>query len=163
MTRLGLLALLWLLPLLASAADKPDTKAGDAMIDKYLAGLAKELSGRFLDGAKTRDEWEKKLPRLRREYLDMLGLWPLPEKTPLNATVTGTLEHEGVVIEKLHFQSQPGLYVTAQSVSAEESVEAARSCRRSSTSAATPSAAATATRPPIRTTACGSPTTATSA
>src|SRR6516162_7669256 len=95
------------------AADQPDTTRGDEMIDKYLTGLVKETSGRFLDGAKTREEWEKKLPRLRREYLDMLGLDPLPEKTPLKATVTGTLEHEGVVIEKLHYQSRPGLYVTA--------------------------------------------------
>jgi dienelactone hydrolase len=97
----------------ARADDKPDTRAGDAMIDKYLAGLSKELSGRFLDGAKTREVWEQKRPRLHREYLDMLGLWPLPERTPLHATVTGTLEHEGVVIEKLHYQSRPGLYVTA--------------------------------------------------
>jgi cephalosporin-C deacetylase-like acetyl esterase len=113
MTRLIPVALLLLLAASARADDKPDTKAGDEMIDKYLARLAKEAGGRFLDGAKTRDEWEKKLPRLRREYLDMLGLWPLPEKTPLHATVTGTLEHEGVVIEKLHYQSRPGLYVTA--------------------------------------------------
>jgi cephalosporin-C deacetylase-like acetyl esterase len=113
MTRLTSLALLLFLSSAALAADKPATERGDEMIDKYLAGLTKEVSGRFLDGAKTRDEWEKKLPRLRREYLDMLGLWPLPEKTPLKAKVTGTLEHEGVVIEKLHYQSRPGLYVTA--------------------------------------------------
>src|SRR5260221_13992867 len=101
--------------LLSAAAhddDKPESKKGDAMIDQYLAGLTKEVGGRFLDGAKTREEWEKKLPRLRREYLDMLGLWPLPEKTALKAQVTGTLEHEGAVIEKLHYQSRPGLYVT---------------------------------------------------
>jgi dienelactone hydrolase len=113
MTRLLPLMLVLLVALPARAADKPDTKAGDEMIDKYLAARAKELSGRFLDGAKTRDEWEKKLPRLRREYLDMLGLDPLPEKTPLHATVTGTVQHEGVVIDKLHYQSRPGLYVTA--------------------------------------------------
>jgi cephalosporin-C deacetylase-like acetyl esterase len=112
-TRFIPLALLLLLAPAARADDKPDTKAGDEMIDKYLADRTRELSGRFLDGARTRDEWEKKLPRLRREYLDMLGLWPLPEKTPLHATVTGTIEHEGVVIEKLHYQSKPGLYVTA--------------------------------------------------
>src|SRR5262249_783467 len=113
MTRLTSLALLLVLAAPALATDKPDTKQGDEMIDKYLANLTKDISGRFLDGAKTRDEWEKKLPRRRREYLDMLGLWPLPEKTPLKATVTGTVEHEGVVIEKLHYQSKPGLYVTA--------------------------------------------------
>jgi dienelactone hydrolase len=112
MIRLCSLSLVLSLPFTALAADKPASK-GDEMIDKYLANLTKEVSGRFLDGAKTRVEWEKKLPRLRREYLDMLGLDPLPEKTPLKATVTGTLEHEGVVIEKLHYQSRPGLYVTA--------------------------------------------------
>jgi len=102
-----------LLSAAAHADDKPESKKGDAMIDQYLAGLTKEISGRFLDGAKTREEWEKKRPRQRHEYLDMLGLWPPPEKAPLKATITGTLEHEGIVIEKLHFQSRPGLYVTA--------------------------------------------------
>jgi dienelactone hydrolase len=112
MLRVLPLVLVLLLTAPTRAAEKPDTTPGDERIDKYLANLAKELGGRFLDGAKTRDDWEKKLPRLRREYLDMLGLWPLPERTPLHATVTGTLEHEGVVIEKLHYQSKPCLYVT---------------------------------------------------
>ncbi len=85
---------------------------GDAMIDKYLAQETDKLSQRVLDGAKTLDEWKSKLPRLRQEYLYMLGLSPLPEKTPLHATITGTKEHEGVIIDKLHFQSRPGLYVT---------------------------------------------------
>src|SRR4051794_20482355 len=42
----------------------------------------------------------------------MLGLWPLPEKTPLHVQTTGTLERNGVVIEKVDYQSRPGLYVT---------------------------------------------------
>ncbi|MFL5240638.1 MAG: alpha/beta hydrolase family protein [Gemmataceae bacterium] len=113
MTRVLTAIFLLLLSVAAYADDKADTKAGDKMIDQYLAGLTKEVNGRFLDGAKTREQWEKKLPRLRREYLDMLGLWPLPEKTPLEAKVTGTTEHEGAIIEKLHYQSRPGLYVTA--------------------------------------------------
>jgi hypothetical protein len=95
-------------PQLARGEESP----GDAMIDKYLAEEAARLSERFLDGARTLDEWQAKRPRLRQEYFDMLGLWPLPEKTPLHATVTGTLERDNVVVEKLHFQSRPGLYVT---------------------------------------------------
>ena len=43
----------------------------------------------------------------------MLGLKPLPARTPLKATITGKLERAGYTIEKLHFQSLPGLYVTA--------------------------------------------------
>jgi dienelactone hydrolase len=95
----------------AAEPDKP--LPGDAAIESYLRQETQRLEQRFLDGAKTREEWEARKPRLRREYFEMLGLWPLPEKTPLQATITGTVEHGEVVIDKLHFQSRPGLYVTA--------------------------------------------------
>jgi hypothetical protein len=85
---------------------------GDEMIDKYLAQETAKLGQRVLDGAKTLAEWQAKRPRLYEEYLYMLGLSPLPERTPLHATVTGTLERDSIAIEKLHFQSRPGLYVT---------------------------------------------------
>ncbi len=97
------------LPALGQAQPLP----GDVMIDKVLAAETDRLSLKFLEGARTRTEWEKVRPRLYQEYMDMLGLWPLPAKTPLHATVTGTLERHGAVIEKIHFQSKPGLYVTA--------------------------------------------------
>ena len=42
----------------------------------------------------------------------MLGLDPLPERTPLKATTTGTLTRGDVTVENVHFQSKPGLYVT---------------------------------------------------
>lgn len=37
---------------------------------------------------------------------------PLPEKTPLNARVTGTVEREGYRIENVIFESRPGYLVT---------------------------------------------------
>ena len=85
------------------AADPP---SADDMIRKYLAAEAKRISAKFLDGATTKAEWEKVRPRLKREFLDMVGLDPLPEKTPLKATVTGTLEAGAVTIENLHYQSR---------------------------------------------------------
>jgi cyanophycinase len=85
---------------------------GDEAAERYLKAETKKLQSRFLDGATNLKEWQDRLPRLRREYLDMLGLWPLPERTPLHATVTGTLTRDAVAIDKLHFQSKPGLYVT---------------------------------------------------
>jgi dienelactone hydrolase len=102
------------LALLAGLAGAEPSKraAGDEMIEAYLRRDAKRLDERFLGGAATREEWEARRPRLRREYLDMLGLWPLPGRTPLHATVTGTVDRGGVVVEKLHYQSRPGLYVT---------------------------------------------------
>jgi hypothetical protein len=97
---------LLLATLMTPAADPPaDTAKADEAIHKYLAAEARRLSEKFLDGAKTKVEWEAKRPKLKEQFLDMLGLWPLPEKTPLKATVTGTLERGDVVIEKLHYQS----------------------------------------------------------
>ena len=87
--------------------------SADEMIRTYLAAETKRLSAKFMDGATTKADWEKAKPRLKREFLDMLGLDPLPEKTPLKATVTGTLERGNVTVENLHYQSKPGLYVTA--------------------------------------------------
>jgi dienelactone hydrolase len=65
----------------------------------------------------SRDLEDFKTPegRARRhaEALEMFGLSPMPERGDLHATVTGRLEDDTVVVEKLHFQSSPGLYVTA--------------------------------------------------
>src|ERR1041384_719780 len=100
----------------ATAQDKgkkDGRRPGDEMIEKYLNAEADKLSKKFMDGAKTLEQWQKIRPRLYQEYMDMLGLWPIPEKTPLKAIVTGQIEAHGVIVEKLHFQSKPGLYVTA--------------------------------------------------
>ncbi|MEW5980539.1 MAG: acetylxylan esterase [Acidobacteriota bacterium] len=115
---LTLVAAFWTTAALAqnpgNQADDPNRRLlGDVMMEKYLAQEATKLSGRFLDGAGTLSEWEAKRSRLRQEYLEMIGLWPLPEKTPLQATITGKIERGDIVVEKLHFQSRPGLYVTA--------------------------------------------------
>lgn len=108
-----LVCLIGFFPIALQAQEKKDTKPGDEMIYKYLCAEADKLSQKFLDGARTIDEWKEKRPRLYQEYMDMLGLWPLPEKTPLKATKTGEEGAHGCVIEKVHFQSKPGLYVTA--------------------------------------------------
>jgi cephalosporin-C deacetylase-like acetyl esterase len=111
--RLPLCGLLLLALPAAVPAQAPAPTEGDKQIDKYLAAETDRLNKRVLNGATTLAEWQQRRPRLRREYYYMLGLWPLPEKTPLHATVTGKTEHDGIIIENLHFQSRPGLYVTA--------------------------------------------------
>ena len=98
---------------LPAQKDKEKPTPGDEMIYKYLCAETDKLSKKVLDGAKTLEEWQKKRPRLHQEYMDMLGLSPLPKKTELKPTVTRSFTHEGVAIENLHFQSMPGLYVTA--------------------------------------------------
>lgn len=115
MLRTYLALLLLLIPTLVQAQDNKanEEKPGDKMIAAYLAAETDKLSQKFMDGARTLEQWQQKRPRLYQEYMYMLGLWPLPEKTPLHATITGTLERGDVVIDRLHFQSKPGLYVTA--------------------------------------------------
>jgi len=61
----------------------------------------------------TKEDWQKLAPQLREQLHEMMGLSPLPEKTPLQPTITGTIQKDGYRVEKLHFQSRPGLYVTA--------------------------------------------------
>ena len=78
----------------ATTTTAATTKRGDAMIDAYLVRQAKALDGRFLEGAATAESWRGLRPKLERELYSMLGLWPIPEKTPLHATVTGTLERD---------------------------------------------------------------------
>lgn len=48
---------------------------------------------------------------VKQRYLDILG--DFPEKSPLNARVTGVLAADGFRMEKIVFQSTPGRYVTA--------------------------------------------------
>ena len=86
---------------------------GDRSIREYLARRAAELEREFLPGITSAADFEKIRPWLREDLLDMLGLRPMPEKSPLKATITGKLEGQGYTIEKLHFQSIPGFYVTA--------------------------------------------------
>ena len=79
----------------------------------YLARRTVTLRDACLKQKPAQQTWPEYQTQLRRELYSMLGLWPLPEKTDLKPVITGTLEREGVIVEKIHFQSRPGLYVTA--------------------------------------------------
>lgn len=87
--------------------------SGDRSIRQYLAARAAEMERDFLPGVKTAADFERLRPQLRADLFDMLGLKPTPERTPLKAVVTGKVEQPGYTVEKLHFQSLPGFYVTA--------------------------------------------------
>lgn len=92
---------------------EPDRSApGDAMIQDYLQRRAERVEAGFRSDLASRDEWEQRRTGYRDEYLYMLGLSPLPERTPLHATITGTLRGDGYEVDMLHYQSRPGLYVT---------------------------------------------------
>jgi cephalosporin-C deacetylase-like acetyl esterase len=89
------------------------TAHGDRGRDDYFRRQATLLAEQSLAGVRTKADWQKKRPELHRQFLDMLGLWPLPERTDLHASITGRVETPTFTVEKIHFQSLPGLYVTA--------------------------------------------------
>lgn len=71
------------------------------------------LEAGCLSGIHSLDDWNRQRATFKQELLDMLGLDPLPERTDLKPLITGRLEQPDCVVEKLQFQSLPGLYVTA--------------------------------------------------
>lgn len=76
--------------------------------------LNKMLEGRVKDLASMRRGSGKEDLEARKQHvLKALGLFPLPPRPDLNARVTGTITREGYRIEKLRYESRPGLLVTA--------------------------------------------------
>jgi dienelactone hydrolase len=61
---------------------------------------------------KTKDAWEARRQRLREQLLVATGLWPMPEKTPLQPVIHSPIERDGYTIEKVFFVSMPGHYVS---------------------------------------------------
>lgn len=88
-------------------------RAATANIREYLRRITDQTRDKALNDVRTRSDWERQRPLLQRQLLDMLGLDPMPERGDLRAVVTGKVNRPGMVVEKLHFQSSPGLYVTA--------------------------------------------------
>jgi dienelactone hydrolase len=89
------------------------TDRGDGLIAKYFQSETEKLAESTFKGIKTLEDWTDRQAEYRRQLLEMLGLDPMPAKTPLKPVITGQIEKSGVIVERLHFQSMPGLYVTA--------------------------------------------------
>jgi dienelactone hydrolase len=115
LNRLALSTLFITLFCLAAAAESPASPPtdADARVHAYLARKVREIEQRSSTSRVSLAEWRDQRDELRRQLFDMLGLWPLPARSELQATITGQKSADGVIVEKLHFQSMPGLYVTA--------------------------------------------------
>jgi cephalosporin-C deacetylase-like acetyl esterase len=79
---------------------------------QYLTERGAEISRQTLSKVHTLQQLKKVKPELRRELAYMVGLDPVLARTPLHLKIVGTLERDGVRIEKIVYQSMPGLYVT---------------------------------------------------
>ncbi len=86
---------------------------GDRMFAKYFESEVERISEKSLSEIQTIQDWNTKKTEYRRQLHEMLGLDPLPERTPLKVQITGVLKHEEFDVKKIHYQSSPELYVTA--------------------------------------------------
>lgn len=92
----------------SSSTSTPEVKLNDVRMKKL-----KDLNGHFpFKVPETPEAWEKRAEMLRKRILVTNGLWPMPERTPLNPVIHGRIERDGFTVEKVYFESHPGFYVT---------------------------------------------------
>ncbi len=104
----------WLLATSVSAQQFPaNWRIADTNLAAYFEAEVSRLESACLADVQTLADWTKQRDERRRQLFEMLGLWPLPQRTDLKPVVTGKVDGDGFTVEKLHFQSLPGLYVTA--------------------------------------------------
>ncbi len=109
---LALILLYLSVPCLALDKWAIGTSAADRMLAEYFRAETAKLRDGCLADIKTLDDWKTKREIYRKQLFEMLSLEPLPEKTNLEPVITGKVEHDEFTVEKIHYQSQPGLYVT---------------------------------------------------
>ena len=93
-------------------AVEPAAGDGDQLAKTYFANQTAEITNQTFAEINSLSDWTERRGQYHDQLLEMLGLDPFPERTPLNARITGSVENEGVIAERIHFQSRPGLYVT---------------------------------------------------
>ncbi len=85
-------------------------------IRTYLSTVAEEITNTALSEVGSLTDWEQQRPGRYKEFIEMMGLQDMPlegERPDLNIHLTGTIQEEGYRIEKLYYESLPGLYVAA--------------------------------------------------
>lgn len=78
-------------------------------VDLALQSLAKRKEA--ISRLRTQSDWTARQQLVREKLHKSAG--PFPEKTPLRPVITERIENEGYSIEKLYFESIPGVKVTA--------------------------------------------------
>lgn len=112
-SRLWTLFVLLFVTLFSSASfGQTDTSRGETMIAEYFRLETAKLTRQSMSQIQTQADWQKQKSVYRQQLREMLGLEPFPKRTTLKPVVTGTVEAEDFLVDKVHFQSRPGLYVT---------------------------------------------------
>lgn len=100
-------------PFLALLCCAAPLAAQDAQLTRFLIQEARRITATASNEVATRGSWEPMRARRLEEMRDSLGLLPWPERTPLRAQATRTIDRGGYTVELVAFESLPRVYVTA--------------------------------------------------
>lgn len=93
-------------------ADEPELLATHPAPDPRLVHVRSLHQGSGFKPYADKQQWLARAAYLREQVLIAAGLWPLPERCPLNADIHGLIDRTDYTVEKVFFQSYPGFYVT---------------------------------------------------
>lgn len=75
-------------------------------------GAPKTLNtARAFPEIKSRAAWEQRAHEIREHVLVSCGLWPMPEKTPLNPRIFSRVERDGYMVENICIETYPGFFL----------------------------------------------------
>ncbi len=100
-------------PLAAQQVNVETASLDKEMIHRFLVQEAQRVTEYAKSRVASKEMIEANRDELYRQYMYMIGLDPLPPRTPLHVTHVRTVERDSYTVEVLHFQSLPGYYVTA--------------------------------------------------
>ena len=86
--------------------------AGALPADKRLADL-KDLNGDFpFTPPTSKEQWATRSAQIRHALMVSVGLFPEPERTPLNPVIHGKIDGGDFTVEKVYFETRPGFLLT---------------------------------------------------
>jgi cephalosporin-C deacetylase-like acetyl esterase len=109
-SRLSLCVLLLGRIAIAQQAHTPEERY--QMFQAYLVRRGAEITRNALADISNPEDWKRKRPEVLKRIRYSLGLDPMPPRTPLKPRMTGVLERQDYRVEKIVFESMPGLFVT---------------------------------------------------
>lgn len=94
-------------------ADAPKAFSDGRRPNDVRLGALKDLNGYFpFVPSSSPSEWAKRKEYVLRQMQIACGLWPMPSRPPIEATIHGRIERDGYTVDRVYFESSPGLLVT---------------------------------------------------
>tara|TARA_R110002049_G_scaffold182485_2_gene350321 strand:- start:53478 stop:55409 length:1932 start_codon:yes stop_codon:yes gene_type:complete len=97
----------------AQPAAEHNSETGDSLVAEYFRLETDAVSQDVVRPNMTLAQLKQQQSIDRQHLAEMLGLDPMPERTPLQPVILSTEMRDGFRVQRLHFQPSPGLYVAA--------------------------------------------------